>query len=342
MFGLSPLVLVIIGLAVLLIVGILTAVILSAQSSSRNRAKRRIKQVVEGGDLTDSSTRKPSLFSNLKAGSGGGNKKRDIEARLREADERKAEKPTRTARYRKDLRQAGIKISLQRYFTFCAILAVVASLIYALTPLPVIGIIPIGLTIGFGIPLFVVRRMGARRVNKFTLLFADAVDVIIRGIRSGLPVGECLAIIGRESPAPVNEIFQNIVEATKVGLSLEQALARAEEDMPTPEFRYFIIVLNIQAQTGGNLADTLSNLSSVLRDRKRLKDKIQALSSEAKASAMIIGSLPFLVASALWILNPAYMGILFTTTPGQVMILGCLIWMSIGIFIMRQMINFDF
>ena len=158
----------------------------------------------------------------------------------------------------------------------------------------------------------------------------------------GLPIGECLNIIARESPEPVGPIFVNVVEATKIGLTLDQSLKRAEEDMPTPEFRYFSIVLNIQQQTGGNLADTLANLSGILRERKKLRDKIQALSSEAKASAMIIGSLPPLVCSALWILNPQYMNVLFVTTPGQAMIIGSILWMSMGVFVMRQMINFDF
>jgi tight adherence protein B len=318
-------------LAVLLIIG---GFALAPQLSSRSRSRRRLKQVVAG----EAPVKKQK---DKKAGKKSGGRRRDIQARLRDVDEAKKEKPSRAHKYRQDIRRAGFKISLQQFFLMCGGAFVIGCLLYLFLGFPPIGVIPFGLTFGFGIPLWIVRYIGRRRTNKFTLLFADAMDVIIRGIRSGLPVGECLAIISRESPDPVRPIFEKIVEATKVGLTLDQALQRAEEEMPTPEFRYFIIVINIQSQTGGNLADTLQNLSTVLRDRKRLRDKIQALSSEAKASAMIIGALPFLVASALFILNPKYMSLLFTETSGNAMLLGSAIWMSMGIFIMKQMINFD-
>lgn len=311
--------------------------VLAPQLTGRTRSQQRIKQLTSGGGLVRAEKGKKR-----KTGRKPVDRRRDIEARLRDVDESRKEKPSRSHKYRQDIRRAGLNISLQQFFLICGGVFVVACLGYVYMDFPVIGIIPFGLTVGFGLPLWIVRFLGRRRTSKFTLLFADAMDVIIRGIRSGLPVGECLVIIGRESPDPVGPIFQQIVEATKVGLTLDQAMQRAEEDMPTTEFRYFSIVLNIQSQTGGNLADTLQNLASVLRDRKRLRDKIQALSSEAKASAMIIGSLPFLVGSALWILNPSYMNTLFTATAGHAMLLGSAIWMSMGIFIMKQMINFDF
>src|SRR5690606_8301152 len=163
--------------------------------------------------------------------------------------------------------------------------------VYLAMGYPPVGALPVAISVGFGVPRFTVRWLGARRVKKFTLLFANAVDVIVRGIRSGLPVGECLNIIARESPEPVAGIFREIVEAQRLGLSLDQALERAEELMPTSEMKFFNIVLAIQQQTGGNLAETLSNLSSILRARKKMGDKVKALSSEARSSAMIIGSL---------------------------------------------------
>jgi tight adherence protein B len=310
--------------------------VLAPQLTGRTRSQQRIKQLTSGEKIE-----RVSRPKNKKQGRKSAGRRRDIQARLRDVDEAKKEKPSRTHKYRQDIRRSGLPISLQQFFIICGGLFVLACIGYIFMDLPVIGIIPFGLTVGFGLPLWTIRFLGRRRTAKFILLFADAMDVIIRGIRSGLPVGECLVIIGRESPDPVGPIFQQIVEATKVGLTLDQAMQRAEEDMPTAEFRYFAIVLNIQSQTGGNLADTLQNLASVLRDRKRLRDKIQALSSEAKASAMIIGCLPFLVGSALWILNPSYMNTLFTATAGQAMLLGSAIWMSMGIFIMKQMINFD-
>ena len=327
-------VIVIAGLVAVLLV--VAGFVLAPILSGRNRMRRRMKQVVAGQTAEKKTRKKRGTEKRV------GGRRRDIQARLRDVDEAKKEKPSRAHKYRQDLRRSGIKITLQQFFLICGGIFVFACLFYIYLAFPVIGIIPFGLSVGFGLPLWIIRFIGRRRTKKFTLLFADAMDVIIRGIRSGLPVGECLAIIGRESPDPVGPIFQQIVEATKVGLSLDQAMKRAEEDMPTAEFRYFVIVLNIQSQTGGNLADTLQNLSNVLRDRKKLRDKIQALSSEAKASAMIIGSLPFLVASALWTLNPNYMNVLFTATTGHAMLLGSAIWMSMGIFIMKQMINFEF
>ncbi len=315
---------------------ILAVLVVFPQMGMRNRSRRRMKQVIAGQAPT--SGKKSKRKSNIRS---GGSRRRDIQARLRDVDESRKEIPSRLHKYRQDIKRAGLSFSLQQFFLFCGGLFVLACIFYLFMALPIIGLIPFGLTIGFGLPLWIVRFMGKRRTKKFTLLFADTVDVIIRGIRSGLPVGECLNIISNESPDPVRPIFTQVVDATKVGLSLEQALQRAEENMPTPEFRYFNIVLNIQSQTGGNLADTLANLAMVLRERKKLRDKIQALSSEAKASATIIGSLPFLVASALFILNPSYMSILFTSTPGQAMLIGSALWMSAGIFIMKQMINFD-
>jgi tight adherence protein B len=194
---------------------------------------------------------------------------------------------------------------------------------------------------GFGLPRFIVKWLGKRRVKKFTLLFANAVDVIVRGIRSGLPVGECLNIIARESPEPVAGVFREIVEAQRLGLNLEQALERAEELMPTSEMKFFNIVLGIQQQTGGNLAETLSNLSSILRARKKMGDKVKALSSEARSSAMIIGSLPFIMTALLWLVSPEYIALLFTDDTGKVMIMAGLAWMSIGVFVMKQMVSFE-
>ena len=193
---------------------------------------------------------------------------------------------------------------------------------------------------GFALPRLVLRIIIAKRQAAFTENFAEALDVLVRGTRSGLPVGECLRIIGRELPDPVGYEFRMLVEAQRVGMTIDQALERALERMPTTELKFFAIVLVIQQQTGGNLATTLDNLSTVLRSRKRLHDKIQALSSEAKASASIIGSLPFLVGSILWLINPDYLGLLFTTNTGTYMLTGGGMWMGLGILVMRQMINF--
>jgi tight adherence protein B len=189
-------------------------------------------------------------------------------------------------------------------------------------------------------PRMLLRVMIRRRQKQFINQFADALDILVRGTRSGLPVGECLRIVARESHDPLGPEFEFLTESQRVGMTLKQALARNVERMPVTELQFFAIVLLIQQQAGGNLAATLENLSNVLRGRKRLIDKIAALSSEAKASAAIIGSLPFFVCGALALVSPDYIGLLFSERLGNVLVIGGLIWMAIGIFVMRQMINF--
>jgi tight adherence protein B len=192
-----------------------------------------------------------------------------------------------------------------------------------------------------GPPRLVLKIVIKRRQKRFVDHFANALDILVRGTRSGLPVGECLRIVARESPAPVGPEFDFLTESQRVGMTLKQALARSVERMPVTELQFFAIVLLIQQQTGGNLAATLENLSGVLRSRRRLIDKIVALSSEARASAAIIGSLPFLVGGALALLSPDYVGLLFSERIGNVLIAGGLVWMALGVFVMHQMINFD-
>jgi tight adherence protein B len=200
--------------------------------------------------------------------------------------------------------------------------------------------IPIGaVLLGAGIPKFILGTIAKRRQAAFTHHFAEAIDVITRGIRSGLPVGECLNVISREFEGPVGEEFTMIVEGQRLGMTLEDIMSRALKRIPTAEFKFFAIVLQIQKKTGGNLADTLENLTEVLRDRKRMKDKIQALSSEAKSSAAIIASLPFAVLGLLSVVNPDYVAVLFGDGIHLVYIgLGT---MATGVMVMRQMINFD-
>ena len=269
-------------------------------------------------------------------------RRRDIQSRLKDIEEtKKKEKPSLAVRYKRDLARAGFDISLRTFFLFCFLLAVIAAAVYAAMGYPPIGIPLVAIAVGFGVPRLVVRIKNASRVKAFTLEFANALDVIIRGVRSGLPVGECLRIVANESPEPVAGVFREMVEAQNIGLNLDQAMKRAMEQMDTADLKFFAIVLQIQSQTGGNLADTLQNLSNILRERKKMADKVRALSSEAKSSAAIIGSLPFLIALALFFVNRDYLMLLFTEDIGNIMIMGGLIWMALGIIVMRQMINFE-
>jgi tight adherence protein B len=196
--------------------------------------------------------------------------------------------------------------------------------------------------VGFGFPRWLLGFTIKRRMNAFSKEFANAIDVIVRGVKAGLPLNECLKIISAESAEPVGPEFKQIVEGLKVGVTLEDGLKRMYERMPIVEVNFFQIVLTIQQKTGGNLSEALGNLSAVLRDRKRLHGKIQALSSEAKASAGIIGSLPIVVMVLVYLTSPDYISLLFTERMGNFLLLVCAVWMSVGIFVMKKMIAFKY
>jgi tight adherence protein B len=194
---------------------------------------------------------------------------------------------------------------------------------------------------GFGLPRWFISFRRSRRVKAFLNEFPNALDVIVRAVKSGLPLNDGIRLIANESQEPVRTEFKRIVEAQQVGLSIPEAALRMGETMPCPEANFFGIVIQIQQQAGGNLSEALGNLSRVLRDRKKMKAKVQALSMEAKASAAIIGALPFVVSFLVYLTSPTYLMPLFTTSTGQ-MILGFAgLWMSIGIFVMRKMMNFE-
>ncbi|MFN3817454.1 type II secretion system F family protein [Blastomonas sp.] len=199
----------------------------------------------------------------------------------------------------------------------------------------------IGSALGFGLPHMVVGHFIKRRLNKFTQHFPDAIDLLVRGLRSGLPVTETLQVVAKEIPGPVGEEFKLVTERIKIGRSMEDALQESANRLQTPEFNFFCITLAIQRETGGNLAETLSNLGAVLRSRAQMKLKIRALSSESKASAYIVGSLPFLVFIMIWWVNPEYLVGFFTEDRLMIAGLGGLVWMGIGVFIMAKMVSFE-
>ena len=195
---------------------------------------------------------------------------------------------------------------------------------------------------GFGVPRWLLGFLKKRRENKFLHNFPDAVDVIVRGVKAGLPLGDCLRIIANESQEPVRSEFKTIVEAQTIGISMGDACAKLFERMPLPEANFFGIVVSIQQRAGGNLSEALGNLSRVLRDRKKMKAKIQAMSMEAKASAVIIAALPFCVMILVYISSPNYIELLWTHPTGRLMMACSAAWMSVGVFVMKKMINFDF
>jgi tight adherence protein B len=199
-----------------------------------------------------------------------------------------------------------------------------------------------GFAAGFGLPRWVLGFLSKRRTKTFTACFSDALDIIVRGIKSGLPVHDCLRIIGQETPEPLAGEFRRLNENIGMGVTIDQALEKMYERMPTSEMRFFIIVLVIQAKTGGNLAEALGNLSTVLRSRKLMREKIKALSSEATASAFIIGCLPPGVVVLIMVTAPDYMTVMFTDPRGNIMLIGAALWMILGVLTMRKMINFRF
>ncbi len=240
------------------------------------------------------------------------------------------------------LQQAGLATTPRTFWMLSGILGLVVFVMpLVVGQKPYVGLL-LGFAAGLGVPRWVVGFLAKRRSKKFVENFPDAADVIVRGIKSGLPVHECLQIIGKESPEPLSSEFRRLVEGVSHGMTMDQALEKMYERMPIQELRFFTIVLSIQQKTGGNLAEALGNLSIVLRARKLMREKIKALSSEALASAFIIGSLPMAVMVLIYVTTPSYLTPLFTDPKGRLMLFGGAFWMAMGIFTMRRMINFKF
>jgi len=238
--------------------------------------------------------------------------------------------------------QAGLTWSKRRFFITAGAFGVAAFLAVLAVgggPLPALAA---AFAAGCGLPVWLLSFLRKRRLARFLNGLPDAVDVIVRGIKAGLPLLDSLKLIAEESQEPIRGEFRAIIETQAIGMPLGEACLRLYERMPVPEANFFGIVVYIQQRAGGNLSEALTNLSRVLRDRKRMKAKIQAVSMEAKASATIIGALPLVVMILVSITSPNYMTILFTDPLGHLMLAGCAVWMSMGVLVMRKMINFDF
>jgi tight adherence protein B len=240
------------------------------------------------------------------------------------------------------LTQAGLGWSTQKFMIVSGILAAVCFAMTIVLGGGLIGAVGLAFAAGFGLPRWVLGFLKKRREKAFLRALPDAVDVIVRGIKAGLPLFESIKVVAADAPEPLKSEFLAIIETQAIGMSLGDACARLFDRMPVPEANFFGIVIAIQQKSGGNLSEALGNLSKVLRDRKKMAEKIQAMSMEAKASAGIIGSLPPIVMLLVYLSTPDYISLLWTHPTGQLMLVGCLVWMSIGIFVMKKMINFDF
>jgi tight adherence protein B len=242
---------------------------------------------------------------------------------------------------RKRMEMTGTNITLARYATVCAGILTFITLALTLRHAPFILSLLVGMFFGVGGPHFVIGKMIKRRIKKFNSNFPDAIELMVRGLRSGLPITETLGIVASEISGPVGVEFRMVVDKMKIGKTMEAALQDTADRLGTAEFQFFVITLAIQRETGGNLAETLSNLADVLRKRAQMMLKIRAMSSESKASAYIVGSLPFVVFGLVWMINPGYMGGFFSDQRLMVAGMGGMVWMGIGAFIMAKMVNFE-
>jgi tight adherence protein B len=239
------------------------------------------------------------------------------------------------------LQKTGRNWTVGQYFLATAGLIVVAFLALMIKGLPVLLALMVSLFIGIGLPHLVVSKLIKKRVNKFTSKFPDAIELMVRGLRSGLPISETIGVVADEIRGPVAIEFRTVSDKMKIGRSMEVALQETADRLGTPEFQFFVISLAIQRETGGNLAETLSNLAEVLRKRAQMKLKIKAMSSESKASAWIVGALPFIVFGLIWFINNNYMTKFFVDERLMIAGGGGLLWMGIGVFIMSRMVNFE-
>ena len=311
--------------------GVIFAVIYPYLTGERRKEKR-----VQG--IADAKARKATISS---GGDQNQNRKKNVADTLKEMESRQKAKEKITLRLR--LQRAGLDATPRDYYIASAISSILCgAAIHFGTSAPFLGTVVAAFVGAFGLPRMMLSRMVKKRQYKFISELANAIDVVVRGVKSGLPLNECLQVISRESPEPLAGEFREVVEQQRMGVPLAECLDRLCERMPLAEVRFLSIVIAIQQQAGGNLSEALGNLSGVLRDRFRLQMKVKALSAEAKASAMVLASLPPGVMSMVYMTSPEYITPLFTTLPGKFMLAVGAFWMLCGVLIMRKMINFKF
>jgi tight adherence protein B len=309
--------------------GAIAWVLLYPYLSGEKEAEKRLQSVARPGR------------ANVKVSARAVKTRREqVEATLKdlEARRKKSSSPPLSIR----LTQAGLTWSKQQFYI---VSAVFGAFVFGAAMLLDTGLLPAALlafAAGFGLPRWALSYLKKRRETKFLDQFPDAIDVVVRGIKAGLPLGDSLRALATDAPEPILSEFRHILETQAVGVPLGDACAKLFERMPLPEANFFAIVISIQQKSGGNLSEALGNLSKVLRDRKRMKGKIKAMSTEAKASAAIIGALPIAVMAIVYITSPDYITLLWTERLGQLMLAGSAMWMLMGIMVMRKMINFDF
>ena len=304
---------------------------------SGNGSSKRIKAISEGRKASSSK----QAASARRIDGQKDNRRKQIQETLNQIEERQKTERKRRMTLRMLIMQSGLDI-MPRHFWFASFgLGLVFAVIPLIFGIPWYIAALAGVVGLFGFPRWFLGFLRRRRQNVFLTDFADAIDVMVRGLKAGLPVSDAMKVIAAESGPPVGPEFLDVVEGQRVGIAIDQGVERMYERMPLSEVNFLGIVMAIQMKTGGNLSEALGNLSKVLRDRKKMKAKIRAVSQEAKSSAAIIGSLPFVITGGLTLLNPEYLNPLFYTSTGHLMLMGCATWMTIGVLVMRKMINFQ-
>lgn len=324
-----------VGIAVLAAIafGAVVFALIEPYLSGAKKAEKRISS------LTESRAKKIAVRS---AAEVAANRRKAVADTLKDIESRQKAKETLTLRVR--LQRAGLAETTPKAFWIASAITGVVSAIICYLAFPTAIIAPpiAGFVGAFGLPRWYLSHLTKRRQLKFLKEFANAIDVIVRGIKSGLPLNECLGIIARESPEPIASEIREVVDQQRVGVPLAEGLDRMMLRMPLPEVKFFAVVIAIQQQAGGNLSEALGNLAGVLRDRIRLQMKVRAMSSEAKASAGVLAALPPVVGTLIYLTSPGYIGLLFTTRTGNFLLLFALFWMFCGVMVMKKMINFKF
>jgi tight adherence protein B len=263
-----------------------------------------------------------------------------VESSLKDFDER--HKKSKRVPISVRITRAGLSWSKRQFIIISAFIGLIMAFLGFLSGTGLLGAAGLGFAGAFGFPRWFLSFLRKRREAKFIDGLADAVDIIVRGVKAGLPLGDCIRMISVESSEPLKTEFRLIMETQAIGMPLGEACGKLYERTPLPEANFFGIVVAIQQKAGGNLSEALGNLSKVLRDRKKMRAKIQAMSQEAKASAAIIGALPIAVMILVYITSPQYITLLFTHPTGHIMLAGSAVWMTMGVLVMKKMINFDF
>ncbi len=328
-------IIVLIGLGALLSVGLVLYAFSSTFNKERRQLERRLARVQgkdKGKGKANQAAKNPTVTVRLD----------EAESKIRGLDALIKRLVPQPMKLRERLSKTGRRISIGEYGLACAIAGLLSFVaITTFVDLGMIVALPISFAIGIGLPHLFISFLISQRLKKFTSLFPEAIDLIVRGLRSGLPVSESIKIVGRELPDPVGIEFRRITDAFGIGQTLEEALWNTAQRLDTPEYRFFVISLSVQRETGGNLAETLDNLANILRRRKQMKLKIKALSAEAKASAIIIGALPFIMFAVLSFIDPDYTLTLIYDPRGHVMLGMALASLLLGIGVMVKMARFE-